>query len=408
MIPTDNPIFLEAIVVAHSKDRINNTCSVEKIVRGAAPRPTSVQLRTNDYLGVARDPRLIGAEVEALLSCGHGDAISRIFVSDSDDIQGLFEQRMAQLLCAESAVLGPSGFGINTGLIQSIASPDIPVYIDLMAHASLWEGIALARAKARAFRHNDAAHLEREVRKYGPGVIVVDALYSTTGTFCRLDDIVSISEAHGCVLVVDETHSFGVQGPNGAGVVVERNLHQRVHFRTIGLSKAMAGRGGILACSARNANFVRYSAFSLIFSTSVLAHEVAGFNAVLDIIASEPWRQDRVRSSHAKLCAGLNELGYNVDYSDAQIIALKAGTESNVLRLRNALEENDVFGSVFCAPATLKDQALVRLSVNAGITQGQLDHVLAVCARVRDQVGLSDWKSTQQRKGWSAYSPTSA
>lgn len=399
VVASDDPQFLHSIVGAYYRDRIQNTRSLGELLRGRSPRPSSVLLHTNDYLSIAHHPRLIEAEVKALQEIGHGDAVSRALVPDLNDALGRFEQRIARILGAEAAVLGASGYCANTGLLQSIAGPEVPVYIDMKAHASLWEGVALARATARPFRHNDPEHLERQVRQHGPGIIVVDALYSTTGTLSPLAALVAISDAHGCVVVADETHSFGVQGPRGAGVAAAQGVAHRVHFRTIGLSKAMGGRGGVVACSARNAEFVRYSAFPMIFSTSVLPHEVAGFHAVLDIIESERWRRERVRASHAYLCDGLDDLGYNVDDSDAQIIALEAGPESAVLVLRDALEENDVFGSVFCAPATPKNRALVRMTVNASLTQEQLDQVLAVCARIRDEVGLAGWASSRRRKG---------
>ena len=398
VVPSD-PRFLSSLVDTYYRDRIQNSRSLGEILRGRSPRATSVLLHTNDYLSIANDPRLVRAEVRALEEVGHGDAVSRALVPDLDDAIGKFEQRIARILGAEAAVMGASGYCANTGLLQSIASPEVPVYIDMKAHASLWEGVQLSRATARPFRHNDPEHLERQVRQYGPGIIVVDALYSTTGTLAPLAAMVVVAETHGCVMVADETHSFGVQGPGGAGVAAAQGVAHRVHFRTIGLSKAMGGRGGVVACSARNAEFFRYTSNPMIFSTAVLPHEVAGFHAVLDIVESERWRRERVRASHAYLCDGLDDLGYNVDDSDAQIIALEAGPEAAVVVLRDALEDNDVFGSVFCAPATPKNRALVRMTINASLTREQLDHVLAACARIREQVGQADWASSRRRKG---------
>jgi CAI-1 autoinducer synthase len=229
---------------------------------------------------------------------------------------------------------------------------------------------------------------------------VVDAVYSTNGALCPLADIVEVSERYGCVIVVDETHSFGAQGPRGAGLTVALGLADRVHFRTVGLSKAVASRGGVVVGSARNMEFFRYEAYPMIFSTSVLGHEVAGFEAALDIIETEEWRRTRLHRNHAVLRAGLDDLGYNVDNCDTQILSLEAGLEADVKRLRDALEENDVFGSVFCAPATPKKRALVRFTVNASLTDEQIQHVLSACARIRTEVGMAGWASTRRRKGY--------
>jgi CAI-1 autoinducer synthase len=329
---------------------------------------------------------------------GHGEAISQVFVHDRLDAHRAFEGRVARLMRAEDAVLCMSGYCANTGLIQAIAGPEIPVFLDMRAHASLWEGATAARATARPFRHNDPDHLERQIRQYGPGIIVVDAVYSISGAICPLAAIVDVTERNGCVLVVDETHSFGAQGPQGAGLTVALGLADRVHFRTIGLSKAVASRGGMVIGSARNMEFFRYEAFPMIFSTSVLGHEVAGFDAALDIIMTEEWRRQKLHANHARLRAGLEAIGYNVEDCDTQILALEAGTEPDVVRLRDALEENDVFGSVFCAPATPKKRAIMRFTVNATLTTEQIDHVLTVCGDIREHVGMVDWPSTRRRR----------
>jgi CAI-1 autoinducer synthase len=370
------------------------------LLNGRQPAIESVQLRTNDYLSIAGDARIANAEIDILQKRGHGEAISRIYMNNRLDQHRAFEQRIAGLMRAEDAVLCMSGYCANTGLLQAITAPDVPVFIDLRAHASLWEGVNAARATARPFLHNNPGHLERQLREHGPGIVVVDAVYSTNGALCPLADIVEVSERYGCVIVVDETHSFGAQGPRGAGLTVALGLADRVHFRTVGLSKAVASRGGVVVGSARNMEFFRYEAYPMIFSTSVLGHEVAGFEAALDIIETEEWRRTRLHRNHAVLRAGLDDLGYNVDNCDTQILSLEAGLEADVKRLRDALEENDVFGSVFCAPATPKKRALVRFTVNASLTDEQIQHVLSACARIRTEVGMAGWASTRRRKGY--------
>ncbi len=159
---------------------------------------------------------------------------------------------------AEAGVLCQSGWCANTGLIQSIANKDVPVYIDMLAHTSLWEGIHSAGANAVPFMHNDADHLRKQVKHHGAGVIVVDSLYSTSGSLCPLTEIVEISEENGCILVVDESHSLGTHGPHGKGLVVGLGLTEHVHFRTASLAKAFAGRAGFITCSERFSEYFRY------------------------------------------------------------------------------------------------------------------------------------------------------
>lgn len=361
------------------------------------PPADAIQLRTNDYLCLASDPRIIGAEIDALKKFGHGQSVSRVFLHRQKSVFKDFEQRIAQFMAAEDAVLCMSGYSANSGLIQAIAPKGTPVYLDMRAHASLWEGVPNAGAVAKPFRHNDVKHLERQVKKYGPGVVIVDALYSTTGNICPLSKIVKIVEENQCILVVDETHSFGTLGPNGEGLAVQQGLANRIHFRTVGLSKAVASRGGVVLGSARNMEFFRYEAFPMIFSTTVLPHEVAGYNTALTIIQTEHWRRERLHANHRTLRDALDQMGYNVNDSKAQIIGLEAGTEADVIRLRDALETRGVFGAVFCAPATPKKRAMVRFTVNCGLSDADIERVIQVCADIREEVGLKDWASTRRK-----------
>ncbi len=283
-LPADPP-FLFDRVEGYYRERLDASWKGRHPLKGQSPGPAAIKLRSNDYLCLAANRRVIEAEVRALQASGHGDSVSRVFVHHEADGLSAFEQRVARLMEAEASVLANSGYCANVGLIQAICRPDTPVFLDMKAHLSLWEGVKSAGAKPTPFRHNDAEHLDRLIRKLGPGVIVIDALYSIDGNIAALDDIVEVAERRDCALVVDETHSFGTHGPGGAGLVAARGLSDRVHFRTAGLSKAVASRGGLVVRSQRNAEFLRYEALPMIFSTQVLAHEVAGFNAVPSIFS---------------------------------------------------------------------------------------------------------------------------
>ncbi|MEM8822092.1 MAG: aminotransferase class I/II-fold pyridoxal phosphate-dependent enzyme [Pseudomonadota bacterium] len=357
------------------------------------PPPDAVMMQSNDYLSLARDPRIGLAKSRALLRQGHGDAVSRVFTHGRDDAHHRFERRMADLLGTESAVLCMSGYSANVGLIQTFAGPETPVYIDKMAHASLWEGILSSGATPTVFAHNDTTDLQTKIAAGGPGLILVDALYSQNGSLCPLRAMVEIAEATGCALVVDETHSFGCHGVDGAGLCVALGLAERVHFRTIGLSKAMTARGGIVAGPREAMTFLRYEARPMIFSTSVLGYEVAGFEAVLDILRDDPWRRFRLAENHRALRIGLAKLGYDVSRSDSQIISILIGSDDDTVAFRRALVAAGVVGSVFCSPAVPKDQAIIRLTVNAGMDTEDIDKVLSAFEALKDMPRRKDERS---------------
>jgi CAI-1 autoinducer synthase len=402
MLPTaagrhpSDPQFLHDRVEDYYERRLRLECGGRHPLKGAMPGKDAVRVRSNDYLCLAGDPRVIDAEVKALLAAGHGDSVSRVWGHHQKDRLRNFEERMAALTQAEDAVVCASGYAANVGLIQAMAGTATPVYLDMKAHMSLWEGVSSAKAVGHPFRHNDAAHLARLIERHGPGIVAVDALYSTDGAVCALADFVRVCEQHGCVLIVDETHSFGTHGPAGAGMVVQQGLAERVHFRTIGLSKAVASRGGVVLCSRRNAEFFRYQAYPAIFSTSVLPHEVAGYDAVLDIFAQEAWRREHLHRNHAYLRTRIAALGYNVAHSHSQIISLEPGETHLLLLLRDALEGRGVFGSVFYPPATPDRRCMIRFTLNCNLSTEELDHIVTVCRDIRDEVRLTEWRSTQR------------
>jgi CAI-1 autoinducer synthase len=308
------------------------------------------------------------------------------------------EKEYAAWLGAEATVLCQSGFAANEGLLEATTAPNTPAYIDMFAHASVWQGAAVAGAPAIAFRHNDAGHLRRQISKHGPGVVAVESIYSTIGDLCRLHDILDVCEATGSMLIVDESHAIGVIGMQGEGLVAHLGLAGRVPFRVFSLSKALVGRGGVVVGPAQFTEYFRYESASAVFSSAVLPNEVARFDATLAVVRSEARRRARISGLSERLRNGLMEAGYEVTCSESQIIPLIAGPEEATALLRDKLEANGVVGSVFCAPATPRNRSLVRFCVHADLEAEDIDRVLDVCRKIRDEVRPDRWPARLGRK----------
>lgn len=401
------PGFLALRVEKYYRERVRDTWAGGHIMRGRTPGADALHLSSNDYLSVAQHPHILAAMADSIAQDGNGLLMSGIFLHGVSP-QLALEERLAEFMQAEAGVLCQSGYCANTGLIQSIAGERTPVYADMMAHMSLWEGIRSAGAKAVTFFHNEVEHLERQILRYGPGIVVVDSVYSTNGSLCPLAEIADICAAQGCVLVVDESHSLGTHGPNGEGLVVALGLAERVHFRTASLAKAFAGRAGFITCSRRFNEYFKFESNPAIFSSTLLPHEVKGLDATLSVIRSENWRRDRLHANAACLRGRLDELGYNLNDSRSQIIALESGTEQQTIVLRDALEARGIFGSIFCAPATPKNRALMRFSVNAALRDTDLERIVEVCRDIRDEIDLANWPSTRRKQRSQARVPLGA
>jgi CAI-1 autoinducer synthase len=393
----DFPEFLEKKLEACDDELFKPRKNGKPLVIGSVtPGAGAIMLQSNDYLNIASHPFIREAQLKVLQKAGNEPVMSAVFLHEGSD-KYFFEQEMAEFAGFESSILCQSGWAANVGLIQVIADQSTPIYIDFFTHMSLWEGVKISGATPYAFRHNDPVHLERLINERGQGIVLLDSLYSTNGDIAPLVDIIDIANRYDCISVVDESHSLGTHGLHGAGLVASLGLTDKVHFITASLAKAFAGRAGIIICSNKFARYYPYMAFPAIFSSALLSYEIAGLRATLEVIKKDDFRRIKLEENAEFFRDGLRRLGYNIS-SQSQVVALEGGLESDTELLRDALEERGVFGSVFMSPATPKTRSLMRFSVHSGLEKSELQKVLDVCAVIRDEIGMWNWKSTRRKK----------
>jgi CAI-1 autoinducer synthase len=390
------PMLLESFeskFLKHWNEEWGGKC----ILHGKPTTANSIHLDGNDYLSIAKHPDIISAQVKCLENASESVIQSGAFLLDEHPSRYL-EKSMAAWMGKEDGFLTQSGYTANIGLLQAIANKDTPVYIDTMAHTSLWEGAHAARAPAYPFRHNDPEHLAKTIARYGSGIVIVDSVYSTTGAICPLEQMVQVCEAASCMILVDESHSLGTHGPGGAGLCVALGLSHRVHFITTSLAKAFAGRAGFFTVPAYFRFYVLHHSFPSIFSSCLLPHEIAGISATLEVIKTSDAARTRLHSTTKRLRATLTSLGYPIHQGTEQIISLEAGTEPDTMYLRDRLEEHDVVGAIFCAPATSRNRAMVRLTVNAGLSDDELTRIETAAEAIAPQVKPWDWPIVRRAK----------
>lgn len=374
--------------------RVREDWGGQHLFRGRRPGPGAIRLDTNDYLDLTAAPEMAAAHAKALSTRDRGALMSAVFQQGGP--QERLEADLAAFLGHPAVMLCQSGFAANIGLIQSVASPGVPVYLDMMAHASLREGVLSAGADAVVFRHNDVEDLCDKVRQRGPGLVVADSVYSTHGALCPLATLTRAAAEMGCFVVIDESHALGTHGSHGEGLVASLQLQPWVHAVTGSLSKAFAGRGGIVACDAVLAEFLRFTSVPAIFSSALPQQDLAPLDAALTLIRGADGQRQRLHSNATRLRSGLHDLGYFVSSGTEQIIALEPGREPLALTLYNALAAHDIFGAIFCPPATARNRATLRLSVHCALREEELHRILAACAEIRDEVKLSEWRSTRR------------
>jgi 8-amino-7-oxononanoate synthase len=244
----------------------------------------------NDYLNLTHHPALKEAAIAALSRYGVGSGASRL-VTGNHPLFAELESRLARLKGTQAACVFGSGYLANTGIIPALIGPDDLVLIDELAHACLWAGARLSRARVVPFRHSDLAHAEallNEHRSRHPqALIATDGVFSMDGDLAPLPELAALARRFDAWLLSDDAHGIGVVG-NGRGSTFAHGADADVPLQMGTLSKAIGGYGGYLCASAPVIELIRNRARSFIYSTGLPPANVAVAIAALDLIAREP------------------------------------------------------------------------------------------------------------------------
>lgn len=348
-----------------------------------------LMLASNNYLGLAGDPRLIEAGLDALRAWGNSTSGSRL-LNGTNRMHLELEQRLAEFKGTEAAAVFPSGYMANLGLISALVARDDLVIMDKLAHASIIDGVRLSGAALRSFRHQDIAGLARILAGLAPGstaLVVVDGIYSMDGDFARLPEIVEVAHRYGARVLVDDAHATGVAGPNGRGTAEHFGMPEP-DLVTGTLSKALGVTGGFVAGPRRLIEFMKHNARSFIYSTSMSPVTTASLLSALDVMVAEPQRRENLWRCTHHLLAGLRGLGFDTGPAETPIIPVLLSDEDLMFELVLGLDADDIFASPVFYPACPRREPRVRLSLNADHRLADMDRVLDSFARHGRRLGL--------------------
>ncbi|MBC7446744.1 MAG: aminotransferase class I/II-fold pyridoxal phosphate-dependent enzyme [Hymenobacteraceae bacterium] len=274
-----------------------------------APAPGFVDFASNDYLGLVRTGRLAAAVQRKLLVepalFVPGATGSRLLTGNSDQVETL-ETRLAAYHRAEAALIFSTGYAANAGFFGSVPQRGDTVLYDEAIHASVRDGLRLSLAKSYSFRHNDVADLESKLR-FGCGTVyvAVESLYSMDGDLAPLPELASVCERHGLFLVVDEAHTTGVSGPDGAGRVVELGLEDAVFARLLTFGKAVGAAGAAWMGPAALRQYLINFARAFIYSTALPPLVLTTLDAAYDLLPSLAPERAQLRAVSAALATAL-------------------------------------------------------------------------------------------------------
>lgn len=337
-------------------------------------------MASNDYLGLANDPKVKERAARALLQWGTGSGGSRL-TTGSMTLHGELEARLAAFKKMEAALLFNTGYMANVGVITALCGRGDVIFSDELNHASIIDGCRQSRAEVVVYRHNDMADLEEKAKCHvgRRGLIVSDSVFSMDGDVVPLAELCRIADAYGFLSMIDEAHATGVVGETGHGVTELCGCRPDIVVGT--LSKALGSEGGFVCANAQLVEYLVNRARSFIFSTALPAACVAAALACLDILERDPKRVQGLRENVAFFCSTLRGLGVAAT-SESAIVPLIVGDEQRATRAAELLLEQGILVSAIRYPSVARGSARLRATVRADHSREDLARAANGIARV--------------------------
>lgn len=351
----------------------------------------NIMIGSLNYLGLAQDPRVKEAAIQAIEEYGTGSSGSRL-LNGTLDVHEQLELRLARFLRRPACQLFSTGFDANQAIIASIIGKDDVVVIDRLDHASIIDGCRLSFGKTMKFDHNDMNDLERilsSLSKPSKALIIVDGVFSMGGDLANLPEIVRLKKKYGCRLMVDDAHGIGTLGNNGRGTAEHFGVEDDVDLIMGSLSKAVGAIGGFVAGPEPVINYIRHHARPLIFTVSAPPSAIASALAALDIIESEPWRRTRLWDISARMRSEYRQMGLNIGSSQSHIIPLVIEEDLPTLMFWRRLLDHGIYTNAVLSPAVPPGKSLIRTSYMSTHTDEELDQVVRVVRMLVDKMGLA-------------------
>ena len=375
----DIPQWLEA-------RRQSNLYRQRRVVENPQGRELQVSGRrllnfcSNDYLGLANDPRVREAFKQGVDDWGVGSGASHLICGHTRAHHEL-EEALADFVGRPRALLFSTGYAANMGAINSLVGVGDFVFQDRLNHASLLDGGWISRATVAWFEHGDTGDLARQLHSVaaqsGGKLVVSDGIFSMDGDACAVDQLIQVAREHSAWIMIDDAHGLGVYGENGCGLVDPRRYSTGDIPVLVGtLGKAFGTAGAFVAGEASLIELLVHKARNYVFSTALPSAVAVATLRSLEIAIDEEWRRDRLRALIQQFREGLQNIGLAVGSSHSPIQPLVVGAPETAVQFSAALEQRGILISAIRPPTVPEGTSRLRITLTAAHTPGDVDRLL--------------------------------
>ncbi|MGA9883680.1 MAG: 8-amino-7-oxononanoate synthase [Candidatus Acidiferrales bacterium] len=356
-----------------------------------------INLSSNDYLGLAYDPRLKQATMESIARAARvGGTGSRLLSGNAREWEEL-EEEFAAFAGTKSALYFGSGYAANLGLMTSLLRPGDVVFSDAMNHASLIDGMRLSGATKVIYRHGDLADLENALRDTAGGTgaraIVTESVFSMEGDVAPLDEMLGLAKKYGAGLVVDEAHATGVHGPEGRGMVAELGIEREMLAVVHTCGKALASAGAFVCGGHKLKEFLINRARTFIFSTAMPPYFSGQIRAAVELARAGDRERAHLREIAHELRTRLTETGINCGASSTHIVPVILGNNEAALHAASELQRAGFAAKAIRPPTVPAGTARIRISLTSRISMEQTQRLAEVlrtaCASMAESAGVT-------------------
>jgi 8-amino-7-oxononanoate synthase len=345
---------------------------------------------SNSYMGLTNHPKVKEAAKKAIDKYGSSCSGSR-FLNGTSDLHVELEEKLAAFVGKEDALVFTTGFQANLGTVASLVDRHGVIILDELDHASIIEGSRLSFSRVLKFPHNNMMALEELLQGLPPQMhklIVVDGIFSMEGDICHLPTIVALAEKYFAMVMVDDAHALGVIGENGSGTANHFGLTDKVDLIMSTFSKSLASVGGFVASTKEVINYLKHHARSLIFSASIPPSAAASALAALEIIRSEPERQELLWRNTAYIARAVRRIGFDTGNCLTPIIPIYIRDNELTFRFTQRLFEEGIFVNPVVSPAVKSDSSMIRMSIMATHTIAQLDEAISKLEKIAEELNV--------------------